>query len=283
MQIEIIVSTYNSPKSLELSIRSIAAQTLLPDSVCIADDGSGPKAVAAINTLIMQFPDLSIRHVWHEDTGFEKTRILNKTIATSNADYLIFIDGDCLMHPDFVARHVALAKPNRFLCGALIRLGERTSQSITGADINSAQIFSTRWLRDNTHMSKRTSFLKSKPWPLPVLSLLEVFWPMRRSWGGGNASAYRDAIMKVNGFDESMKYFGEDKEFGVRLQNSGIRGRLIRFTAPLLHLEHKRGYVNSDEIEKNKRMIADARRQKKTWVDDGIVKDSKFRLDEAPT
>ena len=37
----------------------------------------------------------------------------------------------------------------------------------------------------------------------------------------------------LNGYDTTIKYGGEDKEFGIRLGNAGITGRHLRYTAPL--------------------------------------------------
>ena len=99
MRTELIVSTYESPRALTLCLTSVAPQTVLPDSICIADDGSGPETKAAIDAFAAAHPELQIRHVWHEDRGFEKAAILNKAIATSEAEFLIFIDGDVLIAP----------------------------------------------------------------------------------------------------------------------------------------------------------------------------------------
>ncbi len=97
MRTELIVATYNSPRALLLCLTSVAAQTVLPDSICIADDGSGPETRAAVDAFAAAHPELRFRHVWQEDRGFEKAAILNKAIASSEAEFLIFIDGDVLI------------------------------------------------------------------------------------------------------------------------------------------------------------------------------------------
>ena len=91
-----------------------------------------------------------------------------------------------------------------------------------------------------------------------------------RNWCGGNGSAYRDAILAVNGLDETMKYGGGDKEFGIRLANSGVKGRHLRFTAPLVHLDHPRGYKDPEKIRAHRLKIAEARRTGKIWAEAGI-------------
>ncbi len=99
MRTELIVSTYNSPRALTLCLTSVARQTVLPDGICIADDGSGPETKAAVEAFAAAHPELPVRHVWHEDRGFEKDAILNRAIATSEAEFLVFIDGDVLIRP----------------------------------------------------------------------------------------------------------------------------------------------------------------------------------------
>ena len=40
MKTSLIVSTYNWPEALQISLKSIFKQTILPDEIVIADDGS---------------------------------------------------------------------------------------------------------------------------------------------------------------------------------------------------------------------------------------------------
>ena len=95
---------------------------------------------------------------------------------------------------------------------------------------------------------------------------------MQRAWGGANASAFRAAILKVNGFDETIKYGGGDKEFGVRLTNAGVRGQHLRYTAPVVHLDHPRGYADPATIRANKARVRATRASGRSWTPDGIVK-----------
>jgi hypothetical protein len=110
------------------------------------------------------------------------------------------------------------------------------------------------------------------PLPRPLLSALEVASPVRRTWSGCNVSSYSDPIVAVTGFDERMKYGGEDKEFGIRLANSGIRGRHLRCTAPLVHLDHARGYVDADRVRENRQRIIEVRKSGRSWTPDGLIK-----------
>lgn len=272
MRSELIVSTYESPRTLMLTLASVAAQRRLPDAICIADDGSGPETAAAVSAFATAHPHLPLRHVWHEDRGFEKGAILNKAVASSDADLLIFIDGDVLIHPGFVARHVALARPGRFCTGSLIRLGPEATAEVTPDLVTSGRVFERDWLRSHGAVDRLGTWLKTMPFPAPVMDLLDRATPVQHALCGANASVFRRDMLAVNGYDEGIKYGGEDKELGVRLINSGVRGRHLRYSAPLVHLDHPRGYADPEKISRHKALIRQARRSRHAWTPDGIEK-----------
>ncbi len=272
MKTELIVATYENPRALQLSLASVARQALLPESIAIADDGSGPETAAVIAAFAAAHPELAVRHVWHGDRGFEKNAILNRAIASSGADFLVFIDGDVLIRPDFVARHVALARPDRWASGSLIRLSAAATAAVTEALVASGAVFEPAWLSAHGAIDRFGTWLKTRPFPDPVMAALEVLTPVQRAWGGSNAAAFRSALLAVNGFDESMKYGGEDKELGVRLTNAGVRGRHTRYLASVVHLDHPRGYADPAIVRANKERVRAARRSGRTWTPDGIVK-----------
>ncbi|MFT3975279.1 MAG: glycosyltransferase [Amaricoccus sp.] len=272
MRTEVIVSTYQNPRSLQLCLASVARQDVLPGGIAIADDGSGPETAAVVRAFAAAHPELPVRHVWHEDRGFEKNAILNRAIATSDADFLLFLDGDVLIRPDFVARHLEIARPDRWSSGSLIRLDAAATAEVTEPLVVSGAVFDPGWLRSHRAIDRFGTWLKTRPFPRPALAMFDRLTPVQRAWGGSNASAFRAALLAVNGFDESMKYGGEDKELGVRLANAGIRGQHTRYLASVLHLDHGRGYVDPATVRANRERVRAARRSGVSWTADGIEK-----------
>lgn len=262
MRVELVAATYQKPEYLRLALSCVAQQVVLPDQVCVADDGSDGRTAA----VLAEFANLPLRHVWHADQGFRKTRILNEAVRTSGADYVIFIDDDCLMHPCFVQRHLQLARRDRFVTGSVIRLNGAMTQGLLAA----GKVVWAEGRLPGWQAAGVSDWLKAMPLPPGVMGVLDALSPIRRSWAGGNAGTFRDNILKVNGFDETMAYGGEDKEFGIRLGNAGIRGVTLRYSAPLYHLDHARGYVEPEVQRRNRAMIAAARAAGKTWTDQGI-------------
>ncbi len=109
MTTALLISTYNWPQALDLVLRSLLQQTQLPDRVLIADDGSQEQT----RLLIQQYAEklqVPLDHIWHQDQGFRKAVILNKAIAQTPVDFIIQIDGDCIMHPEFVADYIKAAR-----------------------------------------------------------------------------------------------------------------------------------------------------------------------------
>lgn len=272
MRTELIVSTYNNPRALGLCLLSVAGQEVLPGGIAIADDGSGPETAAVVKGFAAAHPRLPVRHVWHEDRGFEKNAILNRAIATSAAEFLLFLDGDVLIRPDFVGRHLEIARPDRWSSGSLIRLDAAATAAVDESLVTSGEVFTRAWLRAHGAIDRFGTWLKTRPFPKPVMAALDALTPVQRAWGGSNASAFRAALLTVNGFDEAMKYGGEDKDLGVRLASAGIRGQHTRYLASVIHLDHPRGYADPAIIAANKARIRERRRTGVTWVAEGIEK-----------
>ena len=140
MDTAVIVSTYNAPESLRLSLLGFAAQQRAEFEVIVADDGSGPETAQ-----VLQDPALAglpIRHVWHEDRGFRLCTIRNRAIAVTEAKYLIFCDGDCIPRDDFVANHIQYRRRGCFVSGGRVHVNADVFRSLTNEEILSGK-FST--------------------------------------------------------------------------------------------------------------------------------------------
>lgn len=266
MKTEILIATYNKPKYLWLCLQSIMGQDVLPDGICLADDGSGQETRDLVERFREQFPDMPLRHSWHDDRGFRKSAALNQAIAGSEADYLIFLDDDVILSPGFIARHIACARPGRFLTGSLIRLDAAFSQTLLGA-----QHFAWSNGRLAGWVPKtRSQWLKAMPFPMSIMALFDRLSPVAANFQGACASGWRKDFIAVNGFNADMAYGGLDKELGVRLHNAGVKGVHVRYTAPVYHIDHGREYANATVKSENRKRIEAARRNKTMRADNGI-------------
>ncbi len=245
----VIFTTYNQPKWLEKALWGYEHQTLRNFEVIIADDGSGPETKKVVEQAQKKLP-IDIKHIWHPDEGYQKCPILNKAIMASEADYLIFSDGDCIPRKDFVETHLHFAQKGYFLSGGMLRLPLALSQQIAYQDISSQDAFNVQWLWAHGFPKNfKISKLVKAPW---FKKLMNTITPTNASWNGHNASAWKADILAINGFNEDMHYGGQDREFGERLFNSGIQSKQIRYSAVCLHLEHGRPYKTKESIQRNK-------------------------------
>jgi len=272
--VEVIVTTYNNPVALHYALLGLEGQTFQDFTVCIADDGSGPETRQVVQTWIDRFGSTRMRHVWHPDVGFAKNQILNKAIASSQAQYLVFLDGDCIASPMYLARQMQLRAPRQFVSGSLIRMPLSVNAILNDQLILQGTIFHLQWLKEHNCVNRFGALLKASALPSWLSNFLELISPVKKVWNGCNSAGWREDILRVNGFDESMTYGAEDVEMGVRLNNAGVKGRHIRYTAPVLHIEHSRGYADPAIAAKNKLYMKSVRKSGVAWTADGIKKSS---------
>jgi glycosyltransferase involved in cell wall biosynthesis len=268
MEASVIFTTYNSPLWLQKVLWGYQSQSFKDFEVIIADDGSTVETANLVNHFALKnfYP---IKHIWQEDNGFRKCEILNKAILASSADYLIFSDGDCIPQRDFLKTHIDKREGGYFLSGGYFKLPMNISKLINEDDILSGRCFNLSWLKKNGLPSswKNTKLFNNKTFA----SLMNHITPTHASWNGHNASAWKKDIVAVNGYDERMKYGGEDRELGERLMNSGIKEKQVRYSAICLHLDHERSYINQEDLNRNASIRAVTKKEKKKWTDTGIT------------
>ncbi len=268
--VSVIMSTYNAEEWLEKVIVGFAQQTISNFEIVIADDGSNESTKKVIDTM-RRDTGLKIQHIWQEDDGFQKCKILNKAIVAADGNYLIFTDGDCIPRADFIENHLKFRETNFFLSGGYYKLPINVSQKITNEDIRLQNCFKLSWLAANgLKRSVKNLKLITKGF---LSSFLNSVTPTNASWNGHNSSAWKADLIAVNGFDEEMQYGGEDRELGERLFNFGLKSKQIRYNAICIHLEHERGYVNDTAWEKNARIRQNTKENKTVRTPKGIVSD----------
>lgn len=247
----VVFTTYNRPQDLERVLAGYARQTFGKFEIVIADDGSGDETRRCIERARDQWA-LDIRHVWHEDDGFRKCRILNRAIAETAAEYLIFTDGDCIPHSEFVAGHRALARPGHFVSGGCVRLGAEATRRIGANDVLEGRAFDSRWLlsQGESSLNLRKLRLSAPPWN----GVMNAITTTRPTWNGHNSSTWREEVLAVRGFDERLGYGGLDREFGERLERCGMRGIQARYSLICLHLDHPRPYRIDSTMNVNRQI-----------------------------
>jgi glycosyltransferase involved in cell wall biosynthesis len=274
MNISVIVPTYNRPQALKLCLLSLRDQSILPSEVLIADDGSSSETRDAVdemrNVLKAVFP---IKHVWQEDVGSRKPRILNEAVRHSTGDYLVFIDGDCMAHRHFIRAHVEQSDPAAILGGKRVEIGRKLTEQLLkeGTVLNS---FHPRLILDSLAGNSRK-----------VEEAIQIKNPFLRHlmhrdqinndgiWGC-NFSLYKQLFMDINGCDEDFLDGSlEDNDLGIRVLNLGKSVRSVRGLAIVLHLWHPSSWsFEGGKYKYNLQIIKTRIERKETFCKNGIQK-----------
>lgn len=267
MKVSVIITTYNAVEWLQKVLVGFSVQTESDFEIVIADDGSTSETKKLLSLFSPKFK-YPIVHVWQEDEGFQKSKILNKAILKSNAKYLLFTDGDCIPRKDFVAMHLKHQEKGYFLSGGYFKLPLSISKLISEKDVVSENCFHLSWLKSNGF---KANFKSSKLTKSAVFAnFMNWITPTKRSWNGHNSSGWKSDIIAVNGFNHDMQYGGLDRELGERLFNNGLLSKQIRYSAICVHLDHARGYSTPEIWQKNKGIRDYNRKNKVVKIENGI-------------
>jgi glycosyltransferase involved in cell wall biosynthesis len=253
------ISTYNWPEALNLCLLSVKALKVLPGEVIIADDGSKDDTRQLIEKFQKDFP-VPIKHVWQPDEGFQLARVRNKGIAASSYEYIIQIDGDLILHPMFVADHIVFSKKGSFTGGSRVLLNKPYSEELLRAGkINVSLLNSGTTNKLNGVRSKAlTSYLSDRYRVNDIYSLR-----------GCNMAFWRKDLLKVNGYNEELTGWGrEDNEIAIRLVNSGISKRTLKFGGIAYHIYHTED--KKARLEKNEVLLNETIKNKTTYCVKGI-------------
>ncbi len=270
--ITVIVSTYNKEEWLQKVLEGYKYQTYNNFEVLVADDGSRPETKALIDSFKADYP-VPLRHIWHEDDGYRRQRILNIAITEADKPYILFTDGDCIPRKDFVEVHAKYAEEGYFLSGGYCKLPMKTSKIIDDEAIKTENAFSVAWLKKQDKL-KGTQALKLNSGNT-LATFLDFITPTNASFNNCNSSAWKEDLIAINGYDERMQYGGPDRELGERLENYGLKPKQIRHKAIVLHLDHARGYKTKESLDRNLAIRKEVKEENKKWTEHGIVKGEK--------
>ena len=257
IKISLIISTYNSNGPLEVVLNSVLKQQALPGEVLIADDGSGPETKNLVDRFSAIFP-VPLVHVWHPDNGYQLSAIKNRAVAAAKGEYIIFIDGDLVLHPSFIFDYQQNIHPGEILVASRVFLSEAYTKKL---------------LLQKKEPVKAWPWHTEKNWPSAIrIPWLHHFIKGSTSYigaRGGLMGVFRTDYIKVNGFDESFTGWGrEDSDLFVRLLNSDVKRKNIKFAAITYHLWHP--VLSRQQLATNDILLEKTIAAKSKWCEAGI-------------
>ena len=251
--ISVIVTTYNREDALDAVLRSLACQSERNFEVVVADDGSAETTAAVIDAWNGKV-GRRLDRVWHEDRGFRAAEIRNRAILAARGAYCIFLDGDCIVRPDFVAIHRRLSEPGCFVTGNRILLSRGLTENVLRGKLTPEIWPLSRWLAERRRggINRLSALLRLPLGPLRRLR--------QRQWRGArscNLAIWRADLDRVDGFDGDYSGWGkEDSDIIVRLLHAGVRRKDGAFATGVLHLWHAE--AERGRLADNERKLSDS-------------------------
>ena len=234
MKASVIISVYKDVAALKAVLRSLERQTEQDFEVIISEDGTCAEMAEFIRRYSFCWP---MQHLTQEDKGWRKNKALNAAIMAAKADWLIFVDGDCVLHPRFVETHLRYSAPNVVLAGKRVMLNSELSDKV----LQGKAIHLWPYL-----FSKRGCRLVEEGFYVPF-----AHWCRRkvRHLTGSNMSMSKADILAINGFDENYvrPAIGEDFDIEWRLPANGCKIVSLRNLAVQYHLYHPENWTDDSE------------------------------------
>ena len=230
MGLTLLVTTFDRPDALACVLTSIELQSQLPDEVIIADDGSGPSTARVIDEFRARF-SRDVHHAWQRHDGPRVGRVRNVGIAMASGDYLVQIDGDMVLHPEFIADHARAARPGYWVQGTRILLDDTRTRELIANGARTFGLFSP-----GIGFKRRGYALHAPGAGALLREAANAFIAIK----GCNQGFWRADLERVNGYDEAMTGWGaEDKELAARLVHAGVRQSTLLFAGIAYHLQHE--------------------------------------------
>lgn len=254
----IIVSIYNNIRALKCLLDSLKIQSERQFEIIISEDAEHKEVAEFCYSYEFQN---DYQHLTQPDIGWQKNRALNRAIHAAKSDNLIFVDGDCILHPRFVEQHIELLKKGDVVAGKRVKLNEELSdlllESVDNYKVIEQRLKGMLFSKDKGG----NSFVEEGVFIAPESMLGRVIHPLRgmRNLKGCNMSFTRKAILKINGFDEeyALPAIGEDIDLVWRFKAVGYDLVSARNRAVQYHLYHRENWSDQSEniaiMERNQR------------------------------
>ena len=252
----LVVNTFNAPEALDKVLGAVGQQAVQPFEVLVADDGSGPETRAVLEKWGTRLR-CPLGHVWQENKGFRRTHVLNQAVVRARGDYLVFLDGDCVPHAEFVADHLALAE-----AGCWVQARRCFVKEPYVRDFDLANISVAGWVA----LGRIEQGLKGFRTPWESVRKDEDL----RGVIGCNLGIWREDLIAVNGYDESFTGWGrEDSDLAARLFHLGRKRKFVRGRAVVFHLNHP--VASRAQLESNQARLEETLKIKRVRAVSGIA------------
>jgi GT2 family glycosyltransferase len=236
MKATLIISIYKNTRALEAVLDSLKRQTEQDIEVILSEDGCDAQMATFIGQYSFPWP---MQHLTQADEGWRKERALNRAVVAAKCDWLIFIDGDCVLHPRFIEWHVRYRQQGVLLAGKRVKLNPALSERCMKGE--TLCMLPYLFARRGCRYVEEAFYCGAARWLRRGVKHLV----------GSNMSMSKTDLMAINGFDENytLPATGEDYDIEWRLLAQGCRIVSLRNLAVQYHLYHQENWSATEQAE----------------------------------
>lgn len=187
--VSIIIPCFNHEKFIAETIESVYQSSYLPIEIVVVNDGSSDNSELVVTSLQNKYPNL--KYISQKNAGPAAAR--NRGIRESEGKYILPLDADDLISPDYINKAVEVLENN----------------SLAKLVYCNAEFF-----------EERTGEWKLKPFSLDSLAMDNMIFC--------SAIYRKDDWLTAGGYDERMTWGWEDWEFWISLLKNG--GEVVKLS-----------------------------------------------------
>ncbi len=268
MQISLIIAVYKDTQALELIFKSLLYQIYNKFEVIVAEDGRSEIVHNCVINARKKYK-FNILHTTQNDNGIRKMRSLNNAIIASSYDYLVFIDGDCILYSTFLQGHYFLAENNYIISGRRCNLGKKFSTMLRNKDIKSIDIENNFFkLFFKLNIDNKERHTEAGIYINPQGIFYNIFLKNRQpntQLLGCNYSCFKKDIIAINGYDEGygQTAIGDDTDMQWRFEALGLKIKSAKNIANQFHLHHTRNFRDNISYKDEKKLFLQNKKENK--------------------
>ena len=240
-QVSVIIVNYNAGDLLTHCVQAVLASTLAVE-IFIIDNASQDSSMQQLRQLLLSLsnPEAQVVVVENsENLGF--ARAANQVIPQTQAEFLLFLNPDCVIRPDTLAQFVTTLQtyPRVGMAGALVCNPDGTEQSGCRRSVPSPWRSLVRVLHLDKlfpyHPKFKSFVLTQEPLPTQPIEIEGI--------SGACMFVRREAMAEVGLMDEEYFLHCEDLDWFMRFR---ARHWLILFI-PTIKVIHEKSFCSRRE------------------------------------
>ncbi len=260
IEISVIIPFYKKIDFLRLIFQGLSRQSFRNFEVIVAEDDDARETIDFLET-VKKRASFPLQHVFHKDNGFQKSKIMNKAIAVARAEFLVFLDGDCIPHRHFLKEYHKNRAGDLALFGRRVKLSEKITRKLI-AENSIKKIKLLNLVLSGSDRIEDGLYLPFRSYKNAYRGICGCNWGVEKRY-----------LMAINGHDEDYVHAGvaEDVDIEWRLIKYGLKLKKMKNKAIVYHLHHEANYTHEQELI-NLKLLDKKKETGEVFCKNGITK-----------